>query len=71
MHRKQPVPDANGMSLETYRDCERFITVTGNALPGTPDVIADDNGLMDEVVARLDEAAEKAKQAKKRKQPSQ
>jgi hypothetical protein len=49
------------MSLETYRNCERFITVTGNALPGTPAVIADDKGLIDEVVAKLDAAAKKAK----------
>lgn len=32
VHRKGPVPNANGMSIEVYRACERFITVTGNAL---------------------------------------
>jgi hypothetical protein len=62
-HRKQPVPGANGMTIETYRDCERFITVTGNALPEATTQIADDHGLIDEVVAKLDEAAKKAKQA--------
>ena len=34
VHRKQPVPNANGMTIETYRQAERFITVTGDALPG-------------------------------------
>ena len=33
VHRKQSVPGANGMGIESYRACERFITVTGNALP--------------------------------------
>jgi hypothetical protein len=61
VHRKQAVPNANGMSLETYRNCERFITVTGNGLPGTPVAIADDNGVLDEVVSKFDEAAKKAK----------
>jgi primase-polymerase (primpol)-like protein len=32
IHRRQNVPGANGMVVETYRRCERFITVTGNAL---------------------------------------
>jgi predicted P-loop ATPase len=61
VHRKQAVPNANGMSVETYRQAERFIVVTGNILPGAIDQIADDNGLMDEVVAKLDAAAKKAK----------
>ena len=41
-----------------------LITVTGNALPGTPSEIADDHGLIDETVAKLDQAAKQAKQAK-------
>jgi hypothetical protein len=65
VHRKQAVPNANGMSLETYRNCERFITVTGNPLPGTPAEIADDHGLLDAVVDELDEAADKAKDAER------
>src|SRR5262249_51505045 len=35
IHRKQVVPNANGMQLESYRRAERYITVTGDALPGT------------------------------------
>jgi hypothetical protein len=61
VQRKQPVPNANGMTIETYRACERFIAVTGNALPEAAAQIADDNGLIDEIVAKLDEAAKKAK----------
>jgi hypothetical protein len=53
------VPNANGMSIETYRRCERFITVTGNALPGTPDVLAEGDALLDDIVARLDAAKQK------------
>ena len=52
------------MKIETYRRCERFITVTGNILPGTPDQIADGDALLDETVARLDAAKQQAKQAK-------
>ena len=52
----QPVPNANGMKIETYRRCERFITVTGNILPGAPDQIADGDALLDETVAKLDAA---------------
>jgi Virulence-associated protein E-like domain len=62
VQRKQPVPGANGMTIETYRACERFIAVTGNALPQSAASIAGDNGLIDEVVAQLDEVAKKAKQ---------
>lgn len=62
LHRRQSVPNANGMVVETYRRCERFITVTGNALPGTPDQLADGDALLDDIVTKLDAA--KQKQAK-------
>jgi predicted P-loop ATPase len=61
LHRRQPVPNGNGMHVETYRRCERFITVTGNALPGTPSQLADGDALLDATVARLD-AAQRAAQ---------
>jgi hypothetical protein len=61
LHRRQDVPNANGMVVETYRRCERFITVTGNALPGTPDQLADGDTLLDDIVAKLDAAQQKAK----------
>jgi hypothetical protein len=61
IHRKQAVPRANGMTIESYRQAERFIAITGNALPEATAKIADENGLIDEVVAKLDAAAKKAK----------
>jgi hypothetical protein len=57
VHRKQQVPGANGMTIETYRRAERFITVTGNALPEAAEALADDDVLVDEVVDELDAAA--------------
>jgi len=68
VHRKQAVPGANGMTLETYRQCERFIAVTGNALPEAADELADGDALIDDVVAKLDAA--KTKQAKWSKKSS-
>ncbi len=62
VHRKQALPNANGMTIETYRKAERYITVTGNALPGTPNQIADGDALLDQMVTRLD--ALKRQQAK-------
>jgi Virulence-associated protein E len=62
VHKKQAVPGAsNGMTIETYRSCERFITVTGNALPGAAAQLAYGDTLIDEVVAKLDAAKKKAK----------
>ena len=48
VHRKQTVPGANGMSIETYRRAERFIAVTGNALPEAASELADGDALIDE-----------------------
>jgi hypothetical protein len=64
LHRRQPVPSANGMFVETYRKCERFITVTGNALPGTLSQIVDGDILLDQTVARLDAAKRATKRAR-------
>jgi hypothetical protein len=64
IHRKQMVPNANGMSVESYRRAERFITVTGDALPQAATQLADIDALMDDVVAKLDIANKKAKAAK-------
>jgi primase-polymerase (primpol)-like protein len=52
IHRKQPV--ANGVTLETYRRAERYIVMTGDALPGSSMVLADLDAIMDAVVAELD-----------------
>jgi hypothetical protein len=66
IHRKQTVPNANGMSIESYRRAERFITVTGDALPQAAAQLADIDALMDDIVAKLDAANKKAKSAKTR-----
>ena len=52
IHRKQPV--TNGSTLETYRRAERYVVMTGDVLPGTPQVLANINSVMEEVVAELD-----------------
>ena len=54
VHRKQAVP--NGTTLETFRQAERYITVTGNSLPDTPMQLADLDALIDTVVTQLDHA---------------
>jgi hypothetical protein len=53
LHRKLPAPD--GGSVEVYRDCERYIAVTGNTL--TPDVeqLGNIDALCDQVVAEFDQ----------------
>src|SRR5262249_40798317 len=55
---------ANGMSIEFFRRAERFITVTGNALPGTTSELADIDALLDEIFAEVDSANRKAKAGK-------
>jgi hypothetical protein len=54
--RKQLVPQANGVTLESYRDCAKYITVTADHLEGTPETLNDFSELMDSVVAELDAA---------------
>lgn len=61
VHRKQKVPNSNGVTVETYRKCERYITVTGNFLEGTPDTLANIDPLADAVVVELDAVKGKGK----------
>ena len=51
--KKQPVPQANGVTLKSYRGCAKYITVTGDHLKGTPETLNDISELMDSVVAEL------------------
>jgi Protein of unknown function (DUF3631) len=60
IHRKFEVAD--GVSVEVYRNCERFITVTGDQIPPAPGQLVDIDAVADQVVAELDAA----KQAKRR-----
>jgi hypothetical protein len=52
VHSKQQV--ANGVSCETYRKATRYITVSANQLPGTPDTLANLDALIDSTVAELE-----------------
>ncbi|MGY3615698.1 VapE domain-containing protein [Bradyrhizobium sp. USDA 10063] len=69
VHRRQAIPNANGMVIETYRRCERYITITGDALPGVPDQIVNGDILLDQTVARLDALKLQAKQAQGQQTP--
>lgn len=52
VHTKQRIPDS-AVSIESYRNCERFITISGNQLDGTPNELADIDALIDETVEKL------------------
>ena len=45
---------ANGMAVELFRKAVRFITVTGNMLPGSATELSHLDGVMDAVLAELD-----------------
>jgi hypothetical protein len=59
IHRKQKVVD--GVTLESYRLAERYIAMTGDRLPGAPDLLANIDEAMDQVVAELDEQRDEKK----------
>ena len=63
---KQKVPNSNGVTVETYRKCERYITVTGNFLEGTPETLANIDPLADAVVVELDAAKGSSKKDDKK-----
>jgi hypothetical protein len=52
VHRKQSV--AEGVTLEAYRQAERYIVITGNPLPGADFAIANIDAQIDATVAELD-----------------
>ncbi len=58
VHRKQAVMD--GVSIESYRKAERYICMTGNALPETLGHLASIDEVMDQVVEELDAALKRA-----------
>lgn len=64
VHRKQRVPETPS-SLETYRQAERYIVVTGAALEGFDRELRSIDTVMDGWVAKLDDAA-KAEKARER-----
>jgi putative DNA primase/helicase len=60
--RKQPV--ANGVTVEPYRQATRYIVVTNNPLPNTPQQLVNIDAHIDAVVAELDGKKQKKKQFK-------
>jgi hypothetical protein len=59
IHRKFAIGD--GASVEIYRNCERFITVTGDQISTDLDQLADIDLVANQVVAELEAAAKQAK----------
>src|SRR5262245_49894837 len=53
LHRKFPVPKANGMSIEIYRRAERYITISGNQFGDTSELVNIDAEI-DNVASKLD-----------------
>jgi hypothetical protein len=52
--KKDPMPGANGVSIEVYPARGRYITITGNHLEGTPETLADITGVINDTIAELD-----------------
>ncbi|WP_244483627.1 AAA family ATPase [Methylobacterium sp. Leaf91] len=65
VHRRQRVPMTAEGAVETFRDAERFITVTGDVVPDTPATLAQLDAVIDETVAELDEAKRAEKEARR------
>jgi putative DNA primase/helicase len=57
IHRKIPVAGSNVVSVELFRRAKRYITVTGDQLPGSPSDLAKLDMVMDDVLAELDDAS--------------
>ena len=53
VHRKQKLP-GSAVEVESYRNAERYIVITGNPLPETWPHMADIDDVIDAVVAELD-----------------
>jgi len=49
---KQKLPGC-GVEVESYRNCARYITVSGNVLPGAPVAMVDIGSVLEAVVAEL------------------
>ena len=52
INRRQNIPDTTG-KLKSYRRCERFITVTGLHVKGSPNALANIDDIMEAEVKRL------------------
>jgi hypothetical protein len=56
----------NGVSVESYRQAERYIVMTGNPLPDSPPDIVNIGAAIDKVVAELDELDAQRKREKQK-----
>ncbi|SFJ46407.1 hypothetical protein [Methylobacterium brachiatum] len=54
VHRDQAVLGSGGGRIETYRSCERYVVVTGDHLPGSPDYLGELDAEIDATVELLD-----------------
>jgi hypothetical protein len=57
MHRKINNINGSGVSVEAYRNCARYVTVSGMMLPGAMPLLNNIDALIDDVVSELDGAA--------------
>ena len=69
LHRKFNVPGANGLSVEVYRQADRFITVTGLQIGDATKLVKIDK-ILDGIVTELD-GEKKSNKASKNKQIKQ
>jgi P4 family phage/plasmid primase-like protien len=65
LYRKQAVP-GTGMSVETFRACSKFVTITGDAWNGSAGQACDVGKLPDEIVAELEQKSKDPPPGKKR-----
>lgn len=72
VHRNYRVPTSDRGGVEVYRNAKRYITISGNALPNAPAILAPLDASIDWVVADLDGAARtnKATQRETKRQES-
>jgi hypothetical protein len=63
LHRKFPVPKANGMSIEVYRRAERYITISGNQFGETLELANIDTEI-DTVASKLDGSKQQYSESK-------
>jgi hypothetical protein len=66
LNRKQRVPDANGMSIETARATAKYFTLTGDVFPGSSERFNDLSALADDTVAELDKGGPQKPRGKRK-----
>jgi len=69
VNRKQMVPGANGMQIETARKAEKYFTITGDIYNDLTGPLVDFDELADEIVRRLDDAGKPKPKPKSGRKP--